>query len=495
MASRDISLKRLKHYWPLYFFVLPSALLVATFSYYPAVSAMYHSFFRWNGEDISIFIGTANFKRVLGNYWLWIAVLLGFAGILYTSKAKTSKSDFFRIGASIFFLIASAGTMGVKGLLFDPRVMISQQGNALAALNIQEAGTKLGIGITVWGTLLMLAYLFISGENRSKWVYLLAPASFIAVSFLQALGFNAVFAWSIVMLVIGFAIWVVPAVEKLGNIENFRTFHAFASLGICIWALAKFAGGDPVLWSGFTVIGILICFNIVKMIPSVVTAVVIHRLNSDSANYWYRVLFVIPMIIPGMVGLLIWKFFFNPNEGLFNRILVSTRIMDVLYWFDGVMGWDGSVFQRGEMPVWLGNPNLVLPAFILWGFPWIGIVGVLIYLAGLQAIPDTVYEAAKLDGATSLQKFFHIEFPLILTQIRINLVLLVIGTLQTYAFILILFGDDGGPNGKLMVPGLFMFRSAFREAMAGYACSIGLVIFFFILILTEINNRYVRTEK
>ena len=72
---------------------------------------------------------------------------------------------------------------------------------------------------------------------------------------------------------------------------------------------------------------------------------------------------------------------------------------------------------------------------------------------------------------------------------------MIIGTLQTYGMILILLGDAGGPNGKMMVPGLLMYRSAFVEGYSGYACSIGLILFFLILVLTEINNRFVRVEK
>jgi raffinose/stachyose/melibiose transport system permease protein len=233
--------------------------------------------------------------------------------------------------------------------------------------------------------------------------------------------------------------------------------------------------------------------NILKMIPSIATAVVIHRLRSEKANYWYRVLFVVPMIIPGMVYLLLWKFFFEPN-GVFNLLLRGSGLLALLARLDAWLGW-GGVFASGTNPVWLGSPQLVLPAMILWGFPWVGVVGVLIYLAGLQSIDASVYEAADLDGISPFGKFLHIELPLILTQVRINLVLMVIGTLQTYGFILILFGDAGGPNGKLMVPGLYMFRQAFIERYVGYACCIGLVLFFFILILTEINNRFVRVEK
>ncbi len=250
---------------------------------------------------------------------------------------------------------------------------------------------------------------------------------------------------------------------------------------------------DPVLWYGFGVIAILVAFNVVKMIPSVATAVVINRLESNKAAYVYKVLFVVPMIIPWMVQLLIWKFFYDPSAGLLNKFLHATGLMNVLIHIDKVFDW--GVFIEGVNPVWLGDEKLVIPALILWGFPWVGIVGVLIYLAGLQSIDKSVYEAADIDGIGWFQKFFYIEFPLIMTQVRINMVMMIIGTLKTYGLMLVLFGPNGGPNGKAMVPGLYMYVNAFVHQRAGYACAIGILLFAFILLLTEINNRFLRVEK
>ncbi len=491
--ARDIGLQRLKHYWKLYFFVLPSVLLVAMFAYYPAVSALYHSFFRWNGEDIKIWVGDGNFRRVMGNYWVWLATLAPFLAVLYMAKEKSDRGDRVRQVGGILSLLIAAGVMGVKGLAFDPRVLTATADGAML-LNLGKAGGFLGYGLLVWGLVLLCLHALVSTENGKRWFYLSIPVCFMAVAFLQAFGFAAVFAWMLVTLAYGLLLWIPAAAERLPEVEGARTAQSFMALSLCIWALGAHAGGDPQLWGGFTIIAILVAFNIVKMLPSILTAVVIHRLKSDACNYWYRVLFVVPMIIPGMVGLLLWKFFFNPQEGLFNRILVYSKVMDLLALTDRLLGW-GGIFRAGQMPVWLGHEHLVLPAMIIWGFPWVGVVGVLIYLAGLQGIDTSVYEAADLDGAGPVQKFFHIELPLILTQVRINMVLMIIGTLQSYAFILILFGIDGGPNGKLMVPGLYMFRTAFRESFAGYACAIGLVLFAFILILTEINNKYIRVEK
>ncbi len=259
------------------------------------------------------------------------------------------------------------------------------------------------------------------------------------------------------------------------------------------WGNFQRIWNDGVLWSSFVTVGALILFNLFKMIPSIAMAVMIHRLKSDRWQYLYRVLLVVPMIVPGLVTLFIWKFFFDPNLGLLNRVLDATGLKSVLVQIDQWLGW--GVFYA-EVPIgWLSQPELILPALFLWGFPWIGAVGVLIYLAGLQSIGSEIYEAAELDGIGPIQKFFYIELPLILTQVRLSLTLLVISTLQGYGLQLLLLGDSGGPGGRGMTPGLWMYNRAFIAGEFGYACAVGMVLFVFILVLTLINNRFVRVEK
>lgn len=251
---------------------------------------------------------------------------------------------------------------------------------------------------------------------------------------------------------------------------------------------------DPVLWRGFGTIAILVVANLFQMIPSILTAVAINRLKNHRVAYLYKVLFVVPMIIPSMVILLMWKFFFEPTIGVLNQILSWTGLMELLAWLDVQLGW-GGLFTAAGTTAWLGEPALVVPSLIIWGFPWVGTAGVLIYLAGLQAIDESIYEAAEIDGINSFHKFCYIELPLILTQVRINLILMIVGTIQMYGLILILFDVSGGPDGVALVPGLYMYRKAFVEGQAGYACAIGIVLFAFILVLTSINNRLVRIEK
>lgn len=254
------------------------------------------------------------------------------------------------------------------------------------------------------------------------------------------------------------------------------------------------AFSDNVLWKSFITVFILIAANLIKMIPSIAVAVVIHRVKSDNWQYWYRIILVLPMIVPHIVILFVWKFFFDPNMGPLNSILDITGLKQALIWLDTyILHW--GVFA-GDRPIaWLSEPNLIIPSLIVWGFPWIGAVGVLVFLAGLQAIGNDVYEAAELDGANAFQKFLHIEFPLILTQIRLMLILMVIHTIQGYGQNLLLLGQDGGAEGRGMVPGLWMYNRAFNAGEFGYACSIGIFLFVFILVLTWIQNKYIRIDK
>lgn len=251
--------------------------------------------------------------------------------------------------------------------------------------------------------------------------------------------------------------------------------------------------GDETFWGSFMLILILIIANLFKLIPSIFTAVMIHRIKSDRAQYWYRVGVVIPMIVPGIVVLFIWKFFFDPSYGLLNKVLDVTGIKSLLVGIDGLFGWN--IFLADAPISWLSTPELIAPALVIWGFPWIGTVGVLIYLAGLQNISKELYESSELDGANPFQQFLYIEFPLIMTQVRLSLVLMIIGTLQGFGQQFLLLGINGGPAGAGMTPGLWMFNKAFNQGQFGYACALGMFLFVFILALTYINNKYVRVDK
>jgi raffinose/stachyose/melibiose transport system permease protein len=207
-------------------------------------------------------------------------------------------------------------------------------------------------------------------------------------------------------------------------------------------------------------------------------------------QYIYRVLFVVPMVIPGVVIILLWRFFFEPTVGILNTALRSTGFLGILAHIDGWFGW--GVFTHQDV-AWLGEPLLAFPALIIWGFPWVGTFAVLTYLARLQGIGVEIYESAEIDGANAWNKFTHVELPLILSMVRINLVFVILGTLQDVALIMLLFGNDtGGPGGVVDVPALFMYREAFSMMHFGRACAIGVVLTLIVFALSKVNERIIR---
>lgn len=262
---------------------------------------------------------------------------------------------------------------------------------------------------------------------------------------------------------------------------------------------------DPKFWQAFTNAFLLGIANIVKMAPSIVAAVCLHRVCSERLQFIYRIGFVVPMIISSMVVVLLWKAFYEPTNGVLNTVLNASGGMDVLVWLSGrardVAGvvdplgaftWLGSLFLEGQNPTWLGSPKFAFIAVILWGFPWVGSFGVLVYLACLQAIGKEIYEAAEVDGADWFDKFRHIELPMILKQVRIMMVLVIMGSINDAGTIMALCGIEGGPGGVVQVPALFMFREAFLSQRMGYACGIGVVLFLVILTMTKLNERLIK---
>jgi len=200
----------------------------------------------------------------------------------------------------------------------------------------------------------------------------------------------------------------------------------------------------------------------------------IFRLKSDRAQYWYRIIMVWPAIVPGLVTLLLWKFIYDPYYGLLNALLNAVGLDQ---WAD---------------KAWLADPDLALYALMFSSFPFVGGIGVLIYLAGLQSISIEIYDAAKIDGASGMRQFLTIDLPLIKGQIRLNMVLSIIGGLQALTGPLVL--TNGGPVDATLVPGLYMYELAFTYGRLGYASAIGVYVFIAVLVLTILNMKLFRDK-
>ncbi len=248
-------------------------------------------------------------------------------------------------------------------------------------------------------------------------------------------------------------------------------------------------------WNSFKLAFILGAWNVIKMIPALFVAVAIHRCRNERMQFLYRTLFVVPMVIPGLVVVLIWRsFFFEATAGYLNRFLLWSGLFDVLARLDSFLNW-GGIFVEGRMPAWLGDPRLIVTACIVWGFPWVGSFAVLTHLAKLQSIPKDIYEAAEIDGVGWWTKFTKVELPLIMGSIYLLLVFVIIDTIKDAGMILALAGIHGGPAGNATVPALFMIRKAFLDQQMGYACAVGIILTIVVMILQKFSTLVMDPES
>jgi ABC-type sugar transport system permease subunit len=254
------------------------------------------------------------------------------------------------------------------------------------------------------------------------------------------------------------------------------------------WQNYKDLMGRTDFWNSFKLALILGGWNIIKMIPALLVAVCIHRCRSERMQFLYRTLFVVPMVIPGLVVVLIWRsFFFEATSGFLNQFLMSSGLFDLLVRLDAKLAW-GGIFVAGKMPAWLGDQHLIITACIVWGFPWVGSFAVLTHLAKLQNIGKEIYEAGEIDGVSWWTKFTKIELPLIMGSIYLLLVFVIIDTIKDAGMILALAGMGGGPGGVATVPALFMIRKAFLEQDMGFACAVGIVLTIVVMLLQKIST-------
>lgn len=201
----------------------------------------------------------------------------------------------------------------------------------------------------------------------------------------------------------------------------------------------------------------------IRMVLGLVLAVLLNQ--QVRLLPWFRTAYFLPSQVSGVAQALLWGWLLNPDFGLVGYLLSRVGL---------------------KSPYFLSDPELVKPSFIVMGTWGIG-GGMVIWLSGLQSIPDVFYEAAKVDGANAWTCFWRITLPLLTPTIFYVLTLGIIGTFQifTQAFIL----TEGGPNDATLFYALQLYRQAFRYFRMGYACAMAWVLFFIIFGVTLVNLR------
>jgi multiple sugar transport system permease protein len=183
----------------------------------------------------------------------------------------------------------------------------------------------------------------------------------------------------------------------------------------------------------------------------------------------FRTVYFVPVVVSWVVAAIVWSTIFHPSLGL-----------------------NAAFFRLFDRPgvIWLADPALVMPAMIVISV-WKGLgYQMVLFLAGLQAIPTEYQEAAAVDGATPRQRLWYITLPLLKPTILFVMVISVIGSFQVFTPIFIMTG--GGPAGASRVLPMLIYEHAFKFLKMGYATALAMVLFTILMSLTLLQMKLFR---
>jgi multiple sugar transport system permease protein len=183
----------------------------------------------------------------------------------------------------------------------------------------------------------------------------------------------------------------------------------------------------------------------------------------------WRTIYYLPSVVSGVAVALLWRWLYQPDVGLFNSVLAMV----------GIQG-----------PRWIYSEQWAMPSIIIMAL-WGSGGAMLIFLAGLQGIPTALYEAAEIDGAGAIRRFFAITLPLLTPTIFFNVVLNIIGSWQVFTQVFIM--TEGGPNNATLTAVLHIYRTGFRNFYFGYASAQAWVLFMLILVFVILALRSAST--
>jgi N-acetylglucosamine transport system permease protein len=229
---------------------------------------------------------------------------------------------------------------------------------------------------------------------------------------------------------------------------------------------------DPIFWMAlkhnltFLAAGMLITIPVALFFAYVIS----RKVRGASS---YRAVFLFPNIISIVAVAVLWSFVYNMQFGLLNALL-------------NVIGLER--FATG----WLGEPRTALPAVIATGI-WYSLgFYIVLFLAGIQSIPPSFYEAASIDGANQLQSFRHITIPLLWEILKLALVYIVIQTMNVFGLVWVM--TEGGPSNHTETMLTYLYRKAFAESLYGYGTALGVVVFILVLGIALTSIRAMKRE-
>ena len=284
--------------------------------------------------------------------------------------------------------------------------------------------------------------------------------------------------WFILPWIVGALLFTVGPiiVSLLMSFANWDVIQPAAYRGLGNYQEA--VSSDPRFW---TTVKVTAIYTAVSVPLGIIVALLLALLLNTKVKGipLFRTFFYMPALASAVASALIWRKIFQPEGGLLNSLL---------------FGPDGSRDIFGLLPLlsnngtvnWLGDEKLALPSLIIMSLWGVG-GGMVVLLAGLQAIPDYYYEAATLDGASIWAKFRAVTLPLLSPSLFFTLITGVIASFQafTQAFVM----TQGGPNDSTRFYMMHLFEQSFGSLRMGYASALAWLLFLVILVVTSLQWR------
>lgn len=228
---------------------------------------------------------------------------------------------------------------------------------------------------------------------------------------------------------------------------------------------------DPMFWNSVYHSFLLAIFSVISLMGYLTIALVLSGKIKGASIF--RKLYLVPMLLSSVAIAQLWMRIYHPTNGILNSLL--------------------SFLGSDNIPLWLADQKIVLYSVfiaIIWQYAGFYI---LIYYAALKNIPESLIEAARIDGASPWQIAYKIKIPLILNVIKVTVVLAVVGSLKYFDLIYVM--TYGGPDGASEVIASYMYKQAFRSYNFGYASAIGFFLLLICLVITWLIRRLTASDE
>ncbi|WP_228835201.1 carbohydrate ABC transporter permease [Nocardia abscessus] len=284
-------------------------------------------------------------------------------------------------------------------------------------------------------------------RERAGWAFVAPNVAAVAIFLLFPLGFS---------LYLSFHSWDLFSPMRFVGLDNYR----------------RLFGSDPLFLIAVRNTAV---FTVLTLVPTVTIGLAVAAtLNRKLAGIGiFRTIAFLPLVASAVAMAVVWRFLFT-DDGLLNVAL----------------GWIGI-----DAVPWLTDPDWALVSLSIVTV-WKSVpFATVILLAAMQGVPETLYEAAKIDGAGALRRFFAITVPLIRGPLSFVFIITIINSVQAFDQAYALTGGNGGPETGTYLLGIMLFQNAFGFYEVGYASALAWVIFAMLFVLTLVQLRMARRSE